>query len=54
MNWLLNSMSNQQGLSDPKFYGDLVYKLKTIMDRTNFSDQFRKVTIRHKRIGYNI
>ena len=22
------------------------------MDRTHFSDQFRKMTIRHKRIGY--
>ena len=24
------------------------------MGRTNFSDQFRKIIIRHKRIGYNL
>ena len=27
-----------QGLSEPEFYGDLVYKFKTIMGRTDFSD----------------
>ena len=43
-----------QGLSEPKLYGDLVYKFKKIMVRTNFSDQFRKMIIRHKRIGYNL
>ena len=43
-----------QGLSEPEFYGDLVYKFKKIMGRTDFSDQFRKITIRHKRIGYNL
>ena len=34
--------------------GDLVYKFKKIMGRTDFSDQFRKMIIRHKRIGYNL
>ena len=24
------------------------------MDRTDFSDQFRKIIIRHKRIGYDL
>ena len=32
----------------------MVYKFKTIMDRTDFSDQFRKVIIRHKHIGHNL
>ena len=41
-----------QGLSEQEFYGDLVYKFKTIMSRTDFSNQFRKIIIRHKRIGY--
>ena len=41
-----------QGLSEPEFYGDLVYKFKKIMGRTDFSDQFLKIIIRHKRIGY--
>ena len=31
-----------------------VYKFKKIMGRTDFSDQFRKIIIRHKRIGYNL
>ena len=43
-----------QGLSEPEFYGDLVYKFKKNMDRTNFSDQFPKITIRNKRIGYDL
>ena len=36
------------------FYGDLVYKFKKIMDRTDFSDQFRKIIIRHKRTSYDL
>ena len=34
-----------------EFYGDLVYKFKKIMGRTDFSDQFRKIIIR---IGYDL
>ena len=43
-----------QGLSEPESYGDLVYKFKKIMGRTEFSDEFRKIIIRHKRIGYDL
>ena len=44
-----------QGLSEPEFYGDLVYKFKKIVGRAGFSDQFRKkIIVRYKRIGYNI
>ena len=43
-----------QGLSEPEFYGDLVYKLKQIRGRADFSYQFRKIIVRYKRIGYNI
>ena len=43
-----------QGLSEPEFYGDLVYKFKKIMGMTDFSDQFRKIIMRYKRIGYNL
>ena len=43
-----------QGLSEPEFYGDLVYKFKKIVGRSDFSDQFRKIIVRYKRIGYNI
>ena len=41
------------GLSGPEFYGDLEYIFKKIMGRTDFSDQFRKIIIRQKRIGYD-
>ena len=45
-----------QGLSEPEFYGDLVYKFKKKKNvgRADFSDQFRKIIVRYKRIGYNI
>ena len=43
-----------QGLSEPEFCGDFIYKFKKVMDRTDFSNQFRKMIIRHKRIGYNL
>ena len=42
------------GLSEPEFYGDLVYRFKKIMGRADFSDQFRKIIIRHKSIGYDL
>ena len=43
-----------QGLSEPEFYGDLVYKFKKIRGMTDFSDQFRKIIMRYKRIGCNL
>ena len=43
-----------QGLSVPEFCGGLVYKFKKIVGRADFSDQFRKIIVRYKRIGYNI
>ena len=43
-----------QGLSEPEFYGDLVYKFKKIRGMTDFSHQFRKIIMRYKRIGYNL
>ena len=43
-----------QGLSELEFYGDLVYKFKKIVGRADFSDQFQKIIVRYKRIGYNI
>ena len=43
-----------QGLSEPELYGDLVYKFKKNEGRADFSDQFRKIIVRYKRIGYNI
>ena len=40
-----------QCLSEAEIYGYLVYKFKTIIGRTDFSDQFRNIIIRHKRMG---
>ena len=44
----------RHGLSEPEFYGDLVYKFKKIVGRTDIIDQLRKIIIRYKRIGYNL
>ena len=44
----------RQGLSEPDFYGDLVYKLKKIDGSNNFSAQFIKIISHYKKIGYNI
>ena len=42
------------GLSEPEFYGDLVYKLKKIVCSNNFSAQMIKIISHRKKIGYNI
>ena len=44
----------QQGISEPEFYGDLVYKFRKIVGKSNFSEQFRKLINRYKRIGYSL
>ena len=44
----------RQGLSEPDFYGDLVYKLKKIVCSNNFSAQFIKIISNYKKNGYNI
>ena len=43
-----------QGLSEPEFYGDLVYNVKKIWGMTDFSDQFMKIIMLYTRIGYNL
>ena len=43
-----------EGLSEPEFHCDLVYKFKQNVGRADFSDQFRKIIISYKRIGYTI
>ena len=44
----------QQGISEPIFYGDLVYKFKRIVGKPNFSDQFKRIVKRYIRVGYNL
>ena len=43
-----------EGLSEPEFYGDLVYKFKKLKGINDFSFQFRKIIKRYRRIGYNL
>ena len=44
----------QQGISEPVFYGDLVYKFIIIVRKPSFSDKFKKIIKRYKRVGYNM
>ena len=44
----------QQGISEPKLYGDLVYRFRKIVGKSNFSEQFRKLINRYKRIGCSL
>ena len=43
-----------EGLSEPEFYVDLVYKLKKLIGSNDFSFQFGKIITRYRRIGYNL
>ena len=42
----------QQGISNPEFYGDLVYKFKKIIGNPNFSYLFKRIVNRFKRAVY--
>ena len=42
-----------QGLSEPEFYGDLVYSFRKIIGKNDFSYHFKKIIVRYKKIGYN-
>ena len=44
----------RQGLSEPEFYGDFVYKMKKNVNYNNFSAQFIYMISHYKKIGYNI
>ena len=43
-----------EGLSEPDFYGDLVYKFSKIIGKNDFPYHFKKIIVRYKNIGYNI
>ena len=49
----LKTLSNE-GLSDPEFYGELLYKFKKRIGSIDCSFQFRKIITRYRRIGYNL
>ena len=43
-----------QGPSEPECYGDLVYKFRKIIDKSDFLIIFKKIIVRYKNIGYNV
>ena len=43
-----------QGLSEPEFYGDLVYKFRKIISKNDFPYHFKKISVRYKKIGFNL
>ena len=38
-----------QGLSEPVFYGELVYKFRKIISKNDFSYHFKKMIVRYKK-----
>ena len=42
----------QQGISNPEFYGDLVYEFKKIIGNPNFSDLFKSIVKRFKKARF--
>ena len=44
----------QQGICNPEFYGDLVYKLKKIIGIPNFFDLFKRIVNLFKNAGYTL
>ena len=43
-----------QGLSEPEFYGGLVYKFRKINGKNDFPYHFKKIIVCYKKIGYNM
>ena len=43
-----------QGLSEPEFYGNLVYKFRKIIGKNDFPYHFKKIIVRYNKIGINI
>ena len=43
-----------EGLSEPDFYRDLVYKFRKIIGKNDFPYHFKKIIVHYKKIGYNI
>ena len=43
-----------EGISEPEFYGDLVYRFRKVVGKSYFWEQFRKLINLYKRTGYNL
>ena len=44
----------QQGISEPEYFGGLMYKFRKNAGKSSFSGQFRKLINRYKRIGNSL
>ena len=44
----------QQDISEPEFYGNLVYRIREIVGKLNFSEQFRNLINRYNIIKYDL
>ena len=44
----------KQGICNPEFYGDLVYKFKKIIGNPNFSNLLKRIVNRFKRAGHSL
>ena len=44
----------QQGICNPEFYGDLVYKFKKIIGNPDFSNLLKRIVNHFKRAGYSL
>ena len=42
-----------QGLSEPEFYGYLVYKCRKIIGKNDFPNHLKRIIVRYQNIGYN-
>ena len=38
-----------QGLSEPEFYGDLVYKFRKIIGKNDYPYHLKKIVVRYKK-----
>ena len=42
------------GSVNSEFDGDLVYKFRKIIGKNDFPYHFKKISVRYKKIGYNV
>ena len=42
-----------KGISQPNFYGDIVYKIRRIKDSNNIYESIFRIFTRHKKRGYD-
>ena len=44
----------QEGMFEPEFYGDLIYKFRKIVGKTDFPYNLKRLSLTTKKIGYNM